>query len=71
VLAILQTQRIVDGSDLLIIPGITLGIMLFIPLLHGAIAIPTVLLIAVAAALVAIAITSLFRLIYNLLSQIL
>ncbi|AFZ00808.1 serine/threonine-protein kinase [Calothrix sp. PCC 6303] len=71
VLVILQRQRIVDGSDLLIIPGITFGIILFIPLLHGSITIPTVILVAVAAALVAIAITSLFRLIYNLLSQIL
>jgi serine/threonine protein kinase len=71
VLVILQTRRIVDGLDLLIVPGITLGIVFFIPLLHGSIAIPTVILIAVATALVAIAITSLFRLIYNLLSQIL
>jgi serine/threonine protein kinase len=71
VLVILQRQRIVDGSDLLIIPGITLGIMFLVPLLHGAIAIPQVIFIAVAAALVAIAITSLFRLIYNLLSQVL
>jgi serine/threonine protein kinase len=71
VLVILQRRRIVDGLDLLIIPGITLGIILFIPVLRGSIAIPTVLFIAIATALVAIAITSLFRLIYNLLSQIL
>jgi serine/threonine protein kinase len=71
VLVILQRQRIVDGSDLLIIPGITLGIMFLVPLLRGAIAFPEVIFIAIAAALVAIAITSLFRLIYNLLSQVL
>ncbi|MBW4646556.1 MAG: serine/threonine protein kinase [Goleter apudmare HA4340-LM2] len=66
-----QTRRWIEGKDLLIIPAITSAIILFVPLLRGTLTIQQVVILAFAAALVAIAFTALFRLIYKLLSLIL
>ncbi|BDA67357.1 serine/threonine protein kinase [Calothrix sp. PCC 7716] len=64
-----QFQRWVGGSDLIIFPVITLPIVLVF--LRGSLSIPEVLFYAVIAGLISIAVTSLFRLIYKLLSIIL
>ncbi|MBW4615731.1 MAG: serine/threonine protein kinase [Desmonostoc vinosum HA7617-LM4] len=66
-----QTRRWIEKLDLLIIPGITFGIIFFVPLLQGSLNIKEIIILALAAGLVAIALTSLFRLIYKLLSLIL
>ncbi|WP_088242098.1 serine/threonine-protein kinase [Calothrix rhizosoleniae] len=66
-----QTRRWIEKLDLLIIPGITCGIIFFVPLLRGNLSISQVLIISVAAGLVTVALISLFRLIYKLLSLIL
>lgn len=65
-----QTQRWLEKFDLLIIPAITLAIIFFIPFLHGGIVIQNVVILAFASALIAIAVTSIFRLIYKLISSI-
>ena len=65
-----QFRRWIEKWDLLIIAGITLSIVLFIPALHQESNISVVALQAVAAGLIAIALTALFRLIYNLLTRI-
>lgn len=70
VLIFAQTRRWIEKWDLLIIAGITLAIVLFIPALHGSIERQVVAFLAVAAGLMAIAITALFRLIYKLISLI-
>lgn len=59
-----QTQRWIEKYDLLIIPTITLAIIFFLP----GITISQVLVLSIAAALIAIAVTTVFRLIYKLLS---
>jgi serine/threonine-protein kinase len=61
-----QTKRWIEKFDLLIIATISLTIVLFIP---GIIRLQIVVL-SVAAALIAISATALFRLIYKLLSRI-
>ncbi len=66
-----QTRRWIEGKDLLIIPGITFAIIFFLPILQGGVGIQQVVILAFAAALTTIALTSLFRLIYKLLSLIL
>ncbi|AFY32378.1 serine/threonine-protein kinase [Calothrix sp. PCC 7507] len=66
-----QTRRWIEGKDLLIIPSITFAIIFFLPILQSGFGIQQVLTLAFAAALVTIALTSLFRLIYKLLSLIL
>jgi serine/threonine protein kinase len=77
-LIFVQWQRLIEGKDLLIIPGITLGLVIFLPGLHkitsilpGLAAWQAVLIAAIVATLVAIALTAIFRLIYKLLSTIL
>ncbi len=64
-----QFRRWVGGSDLIILPVITLPIVLFF--LRGSLTIPEVLFYALIAGLIAIAVTSLFKLIYKVLSIIL
>jgi serine/threonine protein kinase len=66
-----QTRRWIEGKDLLIIPGISFALIFFIPLLRRGLNIQQVIILAFAAALVTIALTALFRLIYKLLSLIL
>ncbi len=77
-LIFVQWLRLIEGKDLLIIPGITLALVLFLPKLHKIVSSiqgiegwQAVLILAVGAALVAIALTAIFRLIYKLLSLIL
>ena len=65
-----QSRRWVEKWDLLIIAGITLAIMLFMPALRGALPIQQVVFLAVFAGLFAIALTALFQLIYRLLSRL-
>lgn len=62
-----QYRRLIEGKDLPIIAGVTLGIVLF--LLRNQI--QFVLMVAIVAAAGAIAVTALFRLIYKLLSSFL
>lgn len=70
ILIYVQSRRWIEKFDLLIILGISFAIMYFIPALHG-MEIQQVIFYSVTAGLVAIALTSLFRLIYRLLSLIL
>lgn len=71
ILIFAQTRRWIEKLDLLIIPGITFAIIFFLPLLRSELGIQQVVVLAIAAALVSIALTALFRLIYKLLSLIL
>jgi serine/threonine protein kinase len=66
-----QTRRWIEKWDLLIIPAITFAIIFFVPLLLGNLTIQQLLIFSIASALVSIAVTALFRLIYKLLSLIL
>ncbi|ODG99502.1 serine/threonine protein kinase [Nostoc sp. KVJ20] len=66
-----QTRRWIEKFDLLIIPAITFAIIFFLPFLRGGLDILSVVILAVAAGLVAISLTAVFRLIYKLLSLIL
>jgi len=66
-----QTKRWLEKFDLLIIPAVSFTIIFFIPFLRGSNAIEQIIILAVAAALISIAVTILFRLIYKLISSIL
>ncbi|XHX76723.1 MAG: protein kinase [Stenomitos frigidus ULC029] len=74
-LILLQMRRVIDRKDLLIVIVITLPIVLFLPSLHRAAALlgdnvlTTVIAIAVVTGLSAIAVTALFRIIFNLVSR--
>ncbi|WP_204141558.1 serine/threonine-protein kinase [Halomicronema sp. CCY15110] len=73
VLILLQVRRVIERFDLVIIAAVTLGVVLLFPPLQAILtttATPriTVIVIAVMAGLAAIAIGTLFRLIYRLLS---
>jgi serine/threonine-protein kinase len=77
-LIFVQSRRIIERIDLLIIAGITLTLVMVVAPLRRAIATPiagnllfTVVVVAVLAGLAAIALTTLFRLIYKLLSRFL
>ncbi len=70
VLIFAQFRRWIEKLEMLIIAGFTLAIVLFIPALHKGSNIQAIALQAVAAGLIAIALTALFRLIYNLLTRI-
>ncbi|MEA5601408.1 serine/threonine-protein kinase [Nostoc sp. UHCC 0252] len=71
ILVFAQTRRWIEKFDLLIIPTITFAIIFFIPFLQGGLHIQGVIILSVAAALIAISLTAIFRLIYKLLSLIL
>lgn len=74
VLAILifaQSKRWIEKWDLVIIPAITLLIIFLIPLLQGELDIQQIVILSFAASLVSVALTSLFRLIYTILSLLL
>ncbi len=74
-LIFLQSRRIIERLDLLIVTGLTLPIVLFLSPLHRAAAmlggnvLTTVIAIAVLTGLSAIAVTALFRIIFNLVSN--
>jgi serine/threonine protein kinase len=70
-LILAQTRRWIEKFDLLIIPGITFIIIFFVPFMRGGLSIQQVILLSVGAGLVAIALTSIFRLIYKILSLML
>ena len=65
-----QTRRWIEKLDLLIIGGISFLAIYFIPILHAPLSSKEVLILSVAAGLIAIAVTAIFRLIYKLLSLI-
>ncbi|AVH71371.1 serine/threonine-protein kinase [Nostoc sp. 'Lobaria pulmonaria (5183) cyanobiont'] len=71
ILIFAQTRRWIEKFDLLIIPTITFAIIFFIPFLRGGLDLPSVVILAVGAGLVAISFTAVFRLIYKLLSLLL
>ncbi|WP_375498469.1 protein kinase [uncultured Nostoc sp.] len=71
ILIFAQTRRWIEKFDLLIIPTITFAIIFFLPFLQGGLGIQAVVILSVAAALVAISLTAVFRLIYKLLSLLL
>ncbi|MEH1817880.1 MAG: protein kinase [Nostoc sp.] len=71
ILIFAQTRRWIEKFDLLIIPTITFAIIFFLPFLRGGLDILIVVTLAVAAGLVAISLTAIFRLIYKLLSLLL
>lgn len=71
ILIFAQTRRWIERWDLLIITAITFAPIFFVPFLSGGIGIQQVVILSVAAGLVAIALTALFRLIYKLLSLLL
>ena len=70
ILIFAQTRRWIEKLDLLIIAGISFLVTYFIPFLHASLSYQQVAILAVAAGLIAIALTALFRLIYKLLSLI-
>jgi serine/threonine-protein kinase len=71
ILIFAQTRRWIERFDLLIISGLTFAIIFFMKFLQAGLGIEQVVFLAIAAALVTIALTALFRLIYKLLSLIL
>ncbi|MEH2425357.1 MAG: serine/threonine-protein kinase [Nostoc sp.] len=71
ILIFAQTRRWIEKFDLLIIPTISFAIIFFLPFLQGGLGIQAVIVLAVAAGLVAISLTAVFRLIYKLLSLLL
>ncbi|MBW4671073.1 MAG: serine/threonine protein kinase [Cyanomargarita calcarea GSE-NOS-MK-12-04C] len=70
-LILAQARRWIEKFDLLIISGITFLIIFFVPFVRGGLSIQQVVLLSVAAGLVAVALTSIFRLIYKILSLML
>ncbi len=71
ILIFAQIRRWIERWDLLIIPAISFAIIYFVPFLHGSLSLQQLIIIPVAGSLVAIATTTLFRLIYKLLSLLL
>ena len=65
-----QTRRWIEKFDLLLIPVITLAVIIFVPFLQGGIAISQIILLAVAGGLATIAVTSIYRIVYQILSLI-
>jgi serine/threonine protein kinase len=70
ILIFAQTRRWIEKLDLLIIGGISFALIYFVPFLHAGFSSGQVAIFAVAAGLIAIAVTAIFRLIYKLLSLI-
>ncbi len=71
ILIFAQTKRWIEKWDLVIIPAIALSIIFFIPLLQGGLGIQQIIILSIAAGLITVAFTSLFRLIYKILSLLL
>ena len=70
VLIFAQTRRWIEKWDLVIIPVISLLVMFFLNFLRGELTIQEIMILSLAASLTAVALTSLFRLIYKALSSI-
>jgi hypothetical protein len=76
-LVFLQIKRVIERLDLVIIAGVTLGVVLLFPPLRSvlltltAAPLQTAIVLAILGGLMAVAIATLFRLIYRLLSSIL
>ena len=68
-----QRERWIGDTwiDRLMIPGVTFAIIYFVPFLHAGLGISQIIIFAIAGGLIAVALTSLFRLVYNLLSLLL
>ncbi|MBU7581423.1 MAG: serine/threonine protein kinase [Nostoc sp. TH1S01] len=64
-----QTRRWIKKTDLLIIATITFAILLFVPFLQAGMDIQQIVILGFAGSLVAIAVTTLFQLIYKILSM--
>jgi serine/threonine-protein kinase len=69
-LVFLQSRRLIEGKDLLIIPVLTALLLFLLPVLRGNFPLPQILLIATLAGIAAIAVTAIFRLIYQLLLRL-
>ena len=65
-----QSQRRLQKFDLLTISAITFIIIFFVPFLRSGISNEMLIILSVTSALIAIAVTSIFRLIYRLISSI-
>jgi len=70
-LVLAQARRVIEKVDLVIITGITLGLMYLLRGFWSLAFAPNILIVATFAGLIAIAVTTLFRLIYTLLSRFL
>lgn len=71
ILAILifgQKQRWIEKTEMLVLAAVTWGVIFFFPVLRAGLSIKQVIILSVAAGLVVIAVTALFRLIYKLLT---
>ena len=65
------SRRLIEKVDLIIFAGITLAVVVFVPLFQGAYLLSTILVISGISAAGAIAITAFFRLVYQLLLHLL
>ncbi|MBD2777715.1 serine/threonine-protein kinase [Iningainema tapete] len=63
-----QRRRWIEKTEMLIIAAVEVALIYFLPFLRGGLSFPDVVMLCVAAGLIAIALTALFRLIYKLLS---
>uniref|UniRef100_UPI0036F422F5 protein kinase domain-containing protein n=1 Tax=Trichocoleus desertorum TaxID=1481672 RepID=UPI0036F422F5 len=70
-LVLAQARRVIEKVDLVIITGITLGLMYLLRGFWSLAFVPNVLIVATFAGLIAIAVAVLFRLVYTLLSRFL
>jgi serine/threonine-protein kinase len=70
-LVLAQARRVIEKVDLVIITGITLGLMYLLRGFWSLAFAPNILIVATFAGLIAIAVVALFRLIYTLLSRFL
>ena len=70
VLIFAQTRRWIEKWDLVIIPVISLLVMFFLNFLRGELTIQEIMILSASGSLTAVALTSLFRLIYKALSSI-
>lgn len=71
VLVYCQLQQWIERIDLVIIAGLTLVIIFFVPALQGGNPIPSILLLGLVSGLVLMTLSLVFRLIYGVLSQFL
>jgi serine/threonine-protein kinase len=65
-----QIRRLIEKVDLLIIAAISIALIFFLPILQGKLGIELILIFASMSAAAAIAITAIFKLIYQILSRL-